>query len=411
MPRFLRLLLLPAATMLVLPACQREGSSGMPPPGGIGTTTEFGVVTMAPRSVQRTMQLPGRVVAFATAEIRPRVEGIVRKIDFREGGTVQAGDILYELDDAKYQAASASAQAALNKALATESGAQATYDRNAALAEAKTISTQTLDDARTALLTAKAGVESARADLDTARINLDNTRIKAPISGRTDVSSVSIGSLVTEAQTTALTTIRQINPIHVDMVDSSMNMLNLRDDIDNGVMGARPPAPPEVALTLENGKAYSQKGQFTLAQLVVSETTGTFTVRATFPNPTEILLPGMFVSATVTMGDISNAFLVPQRALKRDTSGAAYVFLATADGKAEVRTLETKGTNGSNWIVTKGLSTGDKVIVDGFTRISAGAAVKPVEATINDDGVVTNGLAAPATPPSGAGAAAAGAAK
>ena len=375
--------------LIFIAACQPSGPSGPPPAG----KAEVGYVTLQPTSVPRTMDLPGRVVALATAEIRPQVDGIVRRIAFKEGGVVKAGDVLYELEDAKFKAAYAAAAAAVKKAEAATTGAQTAFDRNDKLAESNAVAAQTVDDARSTLLQAQATEEAARADLETARINLENATIRAPIGGIIGVSTVSVGALVTENQTDALATIRQIDPINVALVDSSANLLRIRDEVDSGRLGRTIDKPQTVTLTLENDKPYGTTGTISLAEIVVSETTGTFTLRATFPNSQRVLLPGMFVQASVDLGALNDAFLVPQRAVTRGDDGVATIYIVSADNKAEAKRVTTVGTTGNSWIVTDGVSPGDRLIVDGFQKFSAGAEVEPVEATIDEDGVVEQNLA------------------
>lgn len=360
--------------------------------GGAAGPVEVGVVALKSSPVPRSAELPGRVVAFATAEVRPQVDGLVRRIAFREGSDVKAGDVLYELDDSKFKAAHAAAAAALRKAEAATAGAQATFDRTEKLASSNAVSAQTLDDARSTLLQAKAEEEAARADLRTARINLDDTVIRAPIGGVVGLSQVSVGALIIENQTDALATIRQIDPIHVDLVDSSANLLRIRDEASAGRLGRPSETADTIALTLENDRAYERKGKLSLADMVVSQTTGTFRLRATFDNPDRILLPGMFVRATVDLGSVPNAFLVPQRALSRSAAGDAMVYIASADGKAELRRVTTGGALGNDWIVTAGVEDGDRLIVDGFQNISDGTGIKPVESSIDERGVVEQEL-------------------
>ncbi len=378
----------------VLAGCSSEQQGGPPPPD-LGPV-EVGVVSLSSRSVPRTVQLAGRVVAYATAEVRPQVDGIVRKVAFREAGTVEAGDVLYELDDRKFQAAVAAAEAALKKAGAAHAAARITFDRNEKLAATNAVSAQTLDDARSSLLQAEAEEEAAKAELDAARINLDNTVIRAPIGGIIGVSTVSAGALVTANQTQALATIRQIDPVYVDMVDSSANFLRIRDEVEAGRLGRERDAAPAVALTLENGRAYDRKGEMKLADMVVSQTSGTFSLRATFANPDRVLLPGMFVRAGVDLGSMPNAFLVPQRAVQRSANGDPTLYVASGDDKAELRAIATGGAVGNDWIVVDGVADGDRLIVDGFQKISDGAAIRPVEAAIDEDGVVRQTIS-PAT--------------
>lgn len=384
------------AAALFLAACsdqQQAGNAGPGGPGGAMGPVEVGVVTLASADVPRDVELPGRVVAYATAEIRPQVEGIVRKIAFREAGKVEAGDALYELDDRKFRAALDAANAALRKAEAATGSAELAFTRAERLVETKAASTQTLDDARSTLAQAKADEEAAAADVQTAQINLDNATIRAPISGSISVSAVSVGSLVTASQTTALATIRQVDPIYVDLVDSSANLLRIRDEVAAGRLGRQPGVQPTVRLVLENGSDYNQEGKLTLAEMVVSQTQGTFSLRATFPNDEGILLPGMFVRAKVDLGSMPDAFLVPQRAVTRDDSGNATAYVVSADSKAEQRKITTMGTAGNDWIVVDGVKAGEKLIVDGFQKFTSDADVKPVEAEIDADGVVKQEIA------------------
>lgn len=385
---------------LVAASCSNEqgGNAGMGPsggpggPGGPAGPVEVGVVSLESRSVSRSAELPGRVVAFGTAEVRPEVSGIVRKIAFKEGGSVKAEDVLYQLDDTKFRAAYAAAEASLKKAQAAKAGAQATFNRSEKLANTNAVSAQTLDDARSTLLQAQADEEAAKASLETARINLDNAIIRAPIGGMIGVSQVSVGALVTENQSDAMATIRQVDPIHVDLVDSSVNLLRIRDEVTAGRLGPQQEASASISLTLENGRDYEGKGTLSPADMVVSQTTGTFTMRATFDNPDSILVPGMFVRAKVDLGSIPNAFLVPQRAVSRNEAGDATVYLASAEGKAELRKVTTGGAIGNDWIVTDGVENGDRLIVDGFQKISDGAEIKPVDASVNEEGVVEQQL-------------------
>lgn len=384
------------AAGLFLAACSDQSGGNVPPGAGALPAAEVGFVVLKAQSVPRYTQLSGRVVAHATAEIRPQIDGIIESIDFREGRQVKAGDTLFKVRDAKFSAAYAAAAATLSRAEATQQSAQSAFDRNQRLQSQSAVSQQALDEATAALLQAKADVESARASLETARIDLDNTTIKAPISGIIGTAGVSVGSLVTQNQTDALATIRQIDPVNVDLVDTSANLLRIRQDVEAGRLGRDGAGAPSVRLTLENGEDYKTIGTISLATVNVSESTGTFTLRASFPNPERILLPGMFVRASVDLGTMPNAFLVPQRAVQRSGTGDPIAYVVSADSKVEQRKLATEGTSGNNWIVTDGLKDGERLIVDGFQKISAGAAVTAVEATIDEDGVVKQSLASPA---------------
>lgn len=378
-----------ALVLGALSACSDEAKTGKGPGKAADTPIEVGVVTLKSETVPRMVELPGRVLANATAEIRPQVDGIIEKRLFQEGGPIKVGDPLYALNDEKFKATVAAAKAVLQRSEATVSGAQLTYDRTKQLMQTKAASQQDLDAAHTALLQAQADEAAAKAALESAQINLDDATIKAPISGIISTSSVSAGALVTENQTDALATIRQIDPALVDLVDTSVNLLRIRDEVRTGTLGGfGQGGPPKVTLILENGDTYNKQGEVSLANIVVSETTGTFTLRAVFPNPDRLLLPGMFVRARINLGVTPNTFKVPQRAVMRDAAGQATAYVVSADNKIETRILTAAGTLGPDWLVTKGVKNGDKLVVDGFQQIRDGAKVKPHEVTIDGDGVV-----------------------
>jgi membrane fusion protein (multidrug efflux system) len=390
-----------AIVVLALAGCSDEKGPMPGPgfgPGGMAAgPVEVGVLVAKSGPVSRDIDLPGRVVASATAEVRPQVDGIVRKIVFDEGRKIAAGDVLFELDDRKFQASVASAKASLQRAEAETTAKQSAVERNEKLAATNAVSTQTLDDARTALLQAQADEEIARANLASAQISLDDATIRAPIDGVIGVSTVSVGSLVTANQTTAMATIRQVDPIHVDLVDSSANLLRVRDEGEAGRLGREPGVAPAVTLTLENGRDYSEKGELKLADMVISRTSGTFSLRSTFANPDGLLLPGMFVRAKVNLGSVADAFLIPQLAVQRTETGDAALFVVSSDDKAEKRIVETSGSIDNNWVVVSGVETGDRVIIDGFQKISEGSSVKPVEARVGDDGSVRQTIPAAST--------------
>jgi membrane fusion protein (multidrug efflux system) len=278
-------------------------------------------------------------------------------------------------------------------------GAQNRFDRTQRLAESNTASAQALDDARVELLQAQAGVASATAALAAARINLDNTVITAPIPGLIGTSSVSVGSLVTANQQEALATIRQIDPVNVDLMDTAANRLRLRAQVAAGTLGRDREQRPTVRLVLEDGSAYPETGTISLTDVVISETTGSFALRASFANPRRLLRPGMFVRATVQLGNTPNAFLVPQRAVTRNAAGKATAFFVGEEGKVEARVIETGRAIGNDWLVTAGVGEGDRVVVDGLQKISDGTAVTPVEVAIDADGVVRQEIAAPQATP------------
>lgn len=384
-----------ALLAIILSGCSDEQAEK--PPAREQAAIEVGVVTLASQAVPFSMELPGRVLASSTAEIRPQVTGIVREESFREGSEVAAGDVLYRLEADTFQVAHDAAAATLQGAEATLAGAQTRFDRAQRLTEANTASAQTLDDARVELLQAKAGVASATAALAGARINLDNTIIRAPIPGLIGTSAVSVGSLVTANQQEALATIRQIDPVNVDLMDTAANRLRLRAQVQAGMLARDREQRPTVELILEDGSTYEETGSISLSDITVDETTGSFVLRASFANPRRLLRPGMFVRATVHIGSSPHTFLVPQRAVTRNAAGEATAFFVTDDGKAEQRVLVTGRAVGNDWLVTDGVAAGDRVIVDGLQKISQGSSVSPIEAGIDDDGVIRQTIDSPQT--------------
>ncbi|CAN5535890.1 efflux RND transporter periplasmic adaptor subunit [soil metagenome] len=344
---------------------------------------EVSVVTLHPQSVAITTELPGRTTASLTAEVRPQVNGLIKSRDFKEGGEVRAGDLLYQIDPETYQAAYDSALAAQQKAEAAVPNAQAKVERYQTLIKQNAVSKQDLDDAVAALAQARADVGTAKANVDTARINLGFTRVTAPIGGRIDKSSLTPGALVTASQTTLLTTIRTIDPIFVDVTESSTNLLNWRQAVAAGRIKFSG-TDVTVRLKLENGTTYPLAGKMEVVEYNISETTGTFALRATFSNPDRLLLPGAYVRATVEQGIAENSFVVPQRAVTRNTKGEATGMFVNADGKVEQRVLAVSQNVGNNWLVTSGVKDGDQIIVEGTQLVQPGAAVTAVEVTIDN---------------------------
>jgi membrane fusion protein (multidrug efflux system) len=376
-----RLLLLAGTVLLgaALAGCNSEKAAAPPPQ----PQAQVSVVVLRSKPVAISAELPGRVAASLVAEVRPQVGGLIKSRLFREGSEVKAGDLLYEIDPAPYQAALDSAVAALAKAEASVPNAQAKVDRYRDLIRQNAISKQENDDAVAALAQAQADVASARASLDTARINLGFTKVTAPIGGRVDRSTLTPGALVTANQTTALTTIRQLHPINVDVIQSSTNLLKFRSAVAEGRLRLTGPNVA-VKLKLDTGAEYAQSGKLEFAEANVDETTGTFTVRAEFPNPDRLLLPGMFVRAVIQEGVAENSFLVPQRAVGRNTKGEATAKFVGADGKVEERVLAASRNVGNNWLVEQGVKDGDRVIVEGAQLVRAGQTVTGNEVTIDE---------------------------
>jgi membrane fusion protein (multidrug efflux system) len=361
-------------TALALSGCNEKAQQqvGAPP------TPEVGFVTVHAQRVDITNELPGRTVPSLIAEVRPQVSGIIQKRAFTEGSEVKAGDLLYQIDPAPYQAAYDSSVAALARANAGLISAQAKAKRYDELSNRSVVSQQDLETAVAASEQAKADVASAQASLEAAKINLGNTKLTAPINGRIGVSSLTQGALVTANQTNALATIQSLDPIYVDVTQSSTEILKLRRQIESGQL-QRQTGAIKAKLILEDGTTYKEEGELHFTDVTVGQSTGTVTLRATFANPDRILLPGMFVRAIVEVGSNPNAILVPQRGVSRDPRGQATALFVTSDNKVEQRSIIVSQTRGADWIVEKGISDGDRLIVDGLQKIRAGVAVKPVE--------------------------------
>ncbi len=388
-----------------LAACSEQAAPTGGPPGG-SASVEVGTVAMQAAPVPIVVEVAGRTTASAIADIRPQVDGIIKKRVFTEGSTVEAGDLLYEIDPASYQAAYDSAAAALQKAQAALPSAQAKVDRYNQLVGVNSVTAQSLDDAKATLAQAKADIASADAAVETAKINLDFTNVRAPIGGLIGTSTVTEGALVTAKQTTALATIRQIDPIYVDLSDSSANLLRFRNMMNSGKL-TRDDGPPTLKLILEDGSTYGETGKLNTMDATVSETTGTFSIRSVMANPDRQLLPGMYVRAVITIGTDPNGFLLPQRAVNRNAKGAATAMFVTADNKVETRILDTVQAVGNNWLVDEGIKDGDRLIVDGLQKIRDGQTVTPVAVTLDANGVAhVSAAAAPAaaTAPASGGA-------
>ncbi|KQS77094.1 hemolysin D [Rhizobium sp. Leaf384] len=377
-------LVLPAmvfGALLALAGCNEK--TEQKPANAPAAKPEVSVMSLHPTSVAITALLPGRTAASLIAEVRPQVGGIVRKRNFQEGGSVKEGDVLYEIDPATYQAAYDSAVAAVAKANGAVPSAQAKVERYRGLSRSDAVSQQDLDEAQGALAQANADVASAKAALETARINLDYTKIRAPIGGRVGASTVTVGALVTADQTTSLTTIRQIDPINVDVTQSSANLLKLRRAIEDGRLKTTG-ANVSVKLKLEDGSDYDQTGRIEFLDAAVEETTGSVTVRAEFPNPEQLLLPGVYVRAMIQEGIRQNSYLVPQRAVSRNTKGDATAKFVMPDGKVEERVLKVDRSIGNSWLVADGIKDGERVVVEGYQRVRAGQEVTTSDVIVND---------------------------
>lgn len=361
---------LATVSALALAACGEAPQS--PAAGGQGVP-QVSVVTVQPQRLALTTELPGRVSPALIAEVRPQITGLVLQRRFKEGSDVKAGDLLYQIDPATYRANVDSAQATLAKAEANLVTVKLKAGRYKELANIKAVSQQDADDAAASLQQAEAEITSAKATLQTQRINLDYTHITSPISGRIGRSSVTQGALVTANQADALATVQQLNPIYVDVTQSTSTLLAIKRSMDAGTLKS---GTAKVRLVLEDGSVYAQSGKLQFSDVTVDKSTGAVTLRAEFPNPRADLLPGMYARAVLEEGVLEQALLVPQMAVARDTTGKPYAFVVDGDGKMQQRSLTTNRAVGDQWLVSEGLKPGDVVVVEGQQKAHAGQPVK-----------------------------------
>jgi membrane fusion protein (multidrug efflux system) len=362
-----------AAIALTLSACGQKGDAG----AGMGGATEVGYVVAQSQTVGLTTELSGRTSAFLVSEVRPQVGGVIKSRLFQEGSIVQAGQSLYQIDPATYQATYNSAAASLAQAQATALAAKLKADRYKALVESGAVSKQDNDDAQATAAQTAAAVAVQKAALDTARINLNYTKVASPITGRIGKSAVTPGALVTASQTTPLATVQDLSKIYVDLTQTSAELLKLKQQFASGKLGRTNSAT--VTLKLEDGSTYPTPGTLEFSDVTVDAGTGSVTLRAVFPNPNGVLLPGMYVRASLSQGVASGGILIPQTAVSRDPKGAATVTLVGAKGP-EPRPITLGQMIGDKWLVTSGLQPGDKVIVEGLQKVRPGAPIKAVPA-------------------------------
>ncbi len=354
------------------------GCSQQSKPTKSAMTVEVGTYTLSAQNVTLTRELPGRTKATLSSELRPQVGGIIQARFFEEGAFVKKDALLYQIDPSSYQAAFEEAKATLQNAEALVESTRLKSERYADLVKIDGVSKQDMEDAKASYLQAVASVEAKKAALQTARINLEYTKIKAPISGRIGTSSVTVGALVTANQTTALATIRTLDPIYVDLTQSSTQLLKLRALLEQ--QGIKQ-GSTKLALKLEDGSVYKQNGTLQFQEIAVDESTGSVTLRATFPNPDGVLLPGMYVRTLVDEAVNSAAILVPQQAIQRDPKGNATALIVTADNKVEKRVVVTERAIGDTWLVNSGLNAGERVIVEGVNKVRVGDVVRVVDVT------------------------------
>ena len=361
---------------LLLSSCARP--NGPPPPRQGPADVAVMTVTTAP--VELTSELPGRASPFETSDVRPQVTGLIVDRPFVEGATVHAGQQLYQIDPAPYRAALNQARALETSAQANAATARAKADRYADLVKIDAVSRQDFDDAQGAARQAEAAVQQQKAAVESASINLAYTRITAPISGRVGRSAFTKGALVTAGQATALTTIQRLDPIYVDLNQSAAEVLKLRQAMVAGRVGGEGAAGVRVRLKLEDGSAYPLEGRLQFTDVTVDPATGTVTLRAIFPNPNTLLLPGLYVRAVIVEGVERNAVLAPQTAVSRNEKGEPIAMIVDAQGRAQARILTAPRTVGDKWLVTSGLAAGDRLIVEGLQSVKPGAPVHIVPA-------------------------------
>ncbi|ECG8631541.1 multidrug efflux RND transporter periplasmic adaptor subunit AcrA [Salmonella enterica subsp. salamae serovar 47:z:e,n,x,z15] len=344
---------------------------------------EVGVVTLKTEPLQITTELPGRTVAYRIAEVRPQVSGIILKRNFVEGSDIEAGVSLYQIDPATYQATYDSAKGDLAKAQAAANIAELTVKRYQKLLGTQYISKQEYDQALADAQQATAAVVAAKAAVETARINLAYTKVTSPISGRIGKSSVTEGALVQNGQASALATVQQLDPIYVDVTQSSNDFLRLKQELANGSL-KQENGKAKVDLVTSDGVKFPQSGTLEFSDVTVDQTTGSITLRAIFPNPDHTLLPGMFVRARLQEGTKPTALLVPQQGVTRTPRGDATVLVVGADNKVETRQIVASQAIGDKWLVTDGLKAGDRVVVSGLQKVRPGAQVKVQEITADN---------------------------
>ena len=361
------------AGILVLAGCGQQKGTGRPP-----GAAEVAVVTVHPEKITITTELSGRTSAYRIAEIRPQVSGLIQKRLFVEGSDVKAGQPLYQIDPAPFQAALENAKAGLSRSEANLLAIRSRAERMRELVADKAVSQQDYDDAAAALKQTEADIQYWKATVETARINLGYTRILAPITGRIGKSNVTEGALVTAHQPLALATIQQLDPIYVDVPQSTTEMLRLQRSLADGRLNHGGKKQNRVRLILEDGISYPLEGTFQFRDITVDQTTGSVMLRVVVPNPKGLLLPGMFVRTVVQEGVNAQAILIPQQAVTRDPKGNPQTLIVDAEEKVHLRRLTLDRAIGDRWLVSSGLAPGDRVIIEGIQKVKPGASVKIV---------------------------------
>ena len=365
------------AASLTLAACGGKNQAPPPPP-----PPEVGIITAEAAPVAMMSELPGRTSAYLVAQVRARVDGIVQSRDFTEGAIVKQGQRLYKIDPAPYIAALNTAKATLARAEANLASTSAQAERYKALVAANAISKQDYDNAVSAEGQARADVAAGKAAVDTAQINLGYTDVVSHISGQIGISQVTPGAYVQASAATLLSTVQQIDSIYVNLTQSSLEGLKLRRDLQEGRLKASGPDAAKVTLILEDGQIYKEKGKLQFSDVTVDQSTGSVTIRALFPNPDRVLLPGMFVRARIEQGVNDRAILIPQVGVIHNQKGQSTVLVVGKDDKVEVHPIVTAGVRGQDWIVESGIQPGDRVIVQGVEKVKPEMQVKTVPAQL-----------------------------
>lgn len=376
----LKPLLLAVSSLVLFAGCEKKAATA--PAAASTQPLDVGIITVAARPVTLTRELPGRTSAFRIAEVRARVSGIVLKRLFTEGADVQEGQVLYQIDPAPYQAALDSAKATLARAEANSVSTRLQAERSDKLVAARAVSQQEHDSALAASQGGQAEVAAAKAAVQTAEINLSYTKVTSPLAGRIGRSEVTEGAYVQQGAATLLAIVQQLDPLYVDLTQSSTEVLQLRRALAAGQLTRVSTGEAKVQLLLDNGTEYADSGSLQFSDVSVNASTNSITLRALFPNPRGELLPGLFVRARLEEGSQAAAILVPQLAVSRNAKGEATAFVVGADNKAELRVLKIARALGNQWLISDGLAVGDRIIVENLQRLRAGAPVNPSPTTI-----------------------------
>ncbi|MEH6594592.1 MAG: efflux RND transporter periplasmic adaptor subunit [Colwellia polaris] len=363
--------------LVALTGC--EQATGQPQASG-PQAVPVGVITLKSQALTLKKELPGRINAFQIAEIRPQVSGIVQSRLFTEGKRVEKGESLYQINPDTFKAQLAVSEAAVASAQASIASSKSKATRFKELLKIQAVSQLDFDEADAAYKQALAALLTAKAQLQTAQINLDYSHVSSPISGQISKSSVTVGALVSANQSTALATVTQLDPIYVDLTQSSNELTRLKKALATGALTVDAANQTDVELTMEDGSVYPHKGTLQFSEVTVDPSTGSVTLRAQFPNPENFLLPGMYARASIVEGVVSDAILVPQRGVSRNSKGEPTAMVVNKDNKVESRVLQVDRTIGSNWLVTNGIKAGEKLIIEGLQKIRPGSAVAPEEA-------------------------------